>query len=440
MQYSKYYTMMADGTIKQINPFTDNEVWSVPGRAGKPENNGSVLSATPIKPSDFTDYCAFCSNRLFETPPEKSRLVQNPDGSYQRHDHLHPSDMPGMPWLFRRVPNLFEIVTVDYWKKNYSYVLSEANLAWKDMYLNDPMGLRHVHDILQYRMRASGIPEERILAMTEEQFLTMSDAFFGGGHELIITEPHFRQNAQDVSELFSSGDMTPEEHYQYFRFTIDAMIDIFAANRYIRYISVFQNWLPPAGASFDHLHKQLVGIDDWGASIRHQVDMLRQDPNIYNELGANLAGMQNLIFAENEHAVAWAGIGHRHPTIEVHSKSYFSRPYEQSSDEIRAMSDLVHACHAATGSAISSNEEWYYTPVDAVYQMPWHVLIKWRVNTAAGFEGGTSIYINPIAPLEVRDRVVTNLYRLRNEGRVSGNIRIAKECEIRPNPLRYYLE
>ena len=84
--------------------------------------------------------------------------------------------------------------------------------------------------------------------------------------------------------------------------------------------------------------------------------------------------------------------------MEVFSKSYFSRPYEHSDEEIQGMSDLVHACHAASGAEISCNEEWYYTPVDAVYQMPWHVLIKWRVNTAAGFEGGTSIYINPIAP------------------------------------------
>jgi hypothetical protein len=36
--------------------------------------------------------------------------------------------------------------------------------------------------------------------------------------------------------------------------------------------------------------------------------------------------------------------------------------------------------------------------------------------------------------------MVTNLYRLRNEGRVAPDIRIAKECVIHPNPLRYYLE
>ncbi len=431
---------MADGTIKQINPFTDNEVWSVIGRAAKPLANGHAKPVQKLSAQDFTACCAFCFDRIFETPPEKSRLMLNDDGSFQRIDHLRPSEMKGTPWVFRRVPNLFEIVTIDYWKKNYNYFLSPANKSWKEMYLNDEVGRKHVKDILAYKLRSTGMPEQGIRSIPEDTLFAMADAFFGGSHELIIAEPHFREGARDASELFSSGDMTPEEHFQYTRFTIDAMSDIFAANRYVRYISVFQNWLAPAGASFDHLHKQLVGIDDWGASIRHQVDMLRQDPNIFNELGANLAGMHNLIFAENEHAIAYAGIGHRHPTIEIFSKSYFSRPYEHSEEEIRGMSDLIHACHAASGSQISSNEEWYYTPIDAVYRMPWHVLIKWRVNTAAGFEGGTSIYINPIAPLEVRDRVVPNLYRLRDEGKIARSIRIAEECEIQPNPLRYYLE
>ncbi len=440
MQYSKYYTLMADGTIKQINPFTDNEVWSVPGRAGKPEANGHDRTPKPLQTGDESTFCAFCRGRLFETPPEKSRLIHHEDGSFQRLDHLHPSEMQHTPWLFRRVPNLFEIVTVDYWKKNYSYYLTPENMAWKEMYIADETGARHVLDVLRYKLHISGVPDDRIDAMPEADLLAMSEAFFGGGHELIIAAPHFTPGATDASQLFSCGDLTPEEHYQYIRFTIDAMKDIFASNRYIRYISVFQNWLLPAGASFDHLHKQLVGIDDWGASIRHQVDMLRQDPNIYNELGANLAGMQNLIFAENDHAIAYAGIGHRHPTIEIFSKSQAARPYEHSEEEVRAMSDLLHACHAASGSHISSNEEWYYSPVDAVYHMPWHILIKWRVNTAAGFEGGTSIYINPIAPLDLRDRVVTNLYRLRDHGEISGSIRIAQECQIRPNPLRYYLD
>lgn len=431
---------MADGTIKQINPFTDTEVWSVPGRGSKPVSNDNSEEPEPLSEEDFISYCSFCETRLLETPPEKSRLIVNEMNEYQILTHVLPEHYDKTNWLFRRVPNLFEIVTVDYWKKNYSYFLSKENETWKEAYLASPVGHKHVLDVLNYKLRATGRTEEQLAAMPEESKLALSDAFFGGSHELIIARPHFVEGAEYDNQLFSSGTMTPEEHFRYFMFTVDAMTSILESNHYVRYISIFQNWLAPAGASFDHLHKQLVGIDDWGASIRHQIEMLRQDPNVYNQYGANLAAMHNLIFAENENAIAFIGIGHRHPTIEIFSKSYFSRPYEHSEEEIRGMSDLVHACHAATGAHISCNEEWYYSPIDAIYKMPWHVLIKWRVNTAAGFEGGTSIHINPIAPLDMRDRLVPKLYELRDAKKINSSIRIAEECKVIPNPLRYYLD
>ena len=79
----------------------------------------------------------------------------------------------------------------------------------------------------------------------------------------------------------------------------------------------------------------------------------------------------------------------------------------------------------------------YYTPIDAVYKMPWHILIKWRVNVPAGFEGGTSIFINPLTPIELRDKLVPRLYRLREEKKIAW-VRIAEECRVDPNPLKYY--
>lgn len=88
------------------------------------------------------------------------------------------------------------------------------------------------------------------------------DAFFGGGHELIVAKRHYREDAIDSNDLCSSGDLTPEDHLLYFMMTINAMEDIYDENRYVRYVSIFQNWLRPAGASFDHLHKQLVALDE----------------------------------------------------------------------------------------------------------------------------------------------------------------------------------
>ena len=134
--------------------------------------------------------------------------------------------------------------------------------------------------------------------------LAVADAFFGGGHEMVIAKRHYREGATLDTDLYSSGEMTEEEHFWYFKLTIDAIRDITINNRYVRYISVFQNWLRPAGASFDHLHKQLVSLDEWGASIQNQIKMLRDDANVFNEYGANFAAHHNLVFAENDHAIA----------------------------------------------------------------------------------------------------------------------------------------
>ena len=69
--------------------------------------------------------------------------------------------------------------------------------------------------------------------------------------------------------------------------------------------------------------------------------------------------------------------------------------------------------------------------------MPWRIMLKWRVSTLAGFEGATKIYLNTIDPMTLRDKVVSQLHALRDQGRIAASLRIATECSCRPNPLRY---
>jgi galactose-1-phosphate uridylyltransferase len=436
--YTSYYNVMPDGTVKQLNPFTGTEVWAVPGRGNKPLVNAQEMKPNPIQHKEEEDYCSFCRTRYFEVPPEKARLVKR-DGRYETLMHLPPDQYGNTIAEFRRTGNLFEIVTIDYWKKNYNYRLNQGLLSWRDAYISHPLGSKHINDIIHYKLVQSGKTEDEIHKKEAFDKLRMLDAFFGGCHELIIARSHFSDQAQNDTQLRSSGMLTPEEHFQYFKFTIDAMRDMLGYNRYIRYIAIFQNWLKQAGASFDHLHKQLCGLDEWGSSISQQIQLVREEPNIFNELGVNLTAQYNLVFAENDTAVACVGIGHRHPTIKIYSKSYFARPHEQSDDEIRGMSNLAHACHTAFGPQLSCNEEWYYTPIDSVYKIPWHILLRLRVNTPAGFEGGTGIYINPMTPVDLRDKIVPKLYQLRNEGKIS-SMSLAEECSVVPNPLKYYLK
>jgi galactose-1-phosphate uridylyltransferase len=438
LDYHFYYHTMADGTVKQVNPFSGVEVWSVPGRENKPLSDSfPPVDARRIERQDPESYCAFCRARYFETAPEKARIVAE-GGRYTELQRVSPADYYTSVPLFRRVSNLFEILSLNYWRQNYNYKLSARNLQWKEDYIGTEEGLRHVMSLIDYKLRRSGKSDEEIAMISAEEKFLMVDAFFGGGHEMIIVEPHYRREQGQPVALFSTADMTDEVHYHYYSAIISAMTDIAANNRYVRSISVFKNWLRPAGATFDHLHTQLVAIDEWGESMERKIKMVVQDKNVYNAYGPNFAGHYNLVFAENDYALAFVGIGHRYPTIEIFSKSINVRPGDHTELEVRGMSDLVRATHAAVGGDISLNEEWHHTPMDSIFKIPWHVFIKLRINTPAGFEGGTNIFINPITPVGLRDRLVPSLYALRINGRIASSIRIAEECNLAPNPLQYY--
>ena len=79
MPVADYLIRMRDGTIKQINPFTGTEVWTVPGRGHRPLGNDAKPGA-PLDPAKDGAHCAFCQGRVFETPPEKARLVHTAAG------------------------------------------------------------------------------------------------------------------------------------------------------------------------------------------------------------------------------------------------------------------------------------------------------------------------------------------------------------------------
>jgi len=83
-------TRLADGTVKQISPFTGTEVWTVPGRANRPISH-PVAEVRPLEEADRTHSCAFCSARYLETPPEKARLVRGADGGFERLDAVAAS-------------------------------------------------------------------------------------------------------------------------------------------------------------------------------------------------------------------------------------------------------------------------------------------------------------------------------------------------------------
>ncbi|MCB1776708.1 MAG: DUF4921 family protein, partial [Candidatus Competibacteraceae bacterium] len=312
---SNYLMRMADGTIKQVNPFTGMEVWTVPGRGNRPLGINAP-APTPLDPTQHDTHCAFCTRRYLETPPEKARLVKV-DDQFTTLRHLHAEELFNTIAEFRRVPDLFEIISFDYWQKNFGYQLPDALAAHQCNYLASEAGRRHVLQMVEHRLRATGVDEVTRERLSVDERLQLAHTFFGGSHEVVIARRHFVDGATHAHQLASSGTLTPEEHYQYLRFTIDATRELYINNRYVRYVAVFQNWLNRDAASFDHLHKQLVAIDERGIQNEIALQRIRANPNIYNEAAINFAIYRNLVVAENDHAIAIAGFGHHYPTLEV---------------------------------------------------------------------------------------------------------------------------
>ncbi len=433
--YDKYYYKMPDGTLKQINPYNGTEVWCVEERKRGPLINNVPENPVPIQRSSPENYCDFCSVNYHLCTPEKARIFKDEKGNWQKIYQIAPEEMNKTYADFRRLGNLFEIVTYDYWTKNYHYKMTKENKDWKDRYLHSSIGLEHALFMLEYKFNKINIDFN---SYSLEEKLEKLNPFFGGCHDIIIGRRHYKEGALYSHELCSSGELSEDEHFQYILFTVESIRDIYEQNPFIRYISVFQNWLRPAGASFDHLHKQLVSLDEWGVQMEREIAEFVKNPNLYNEFSINFGLYHSLCIAENDYAVAVAEIGHRFPTIVIYSKSDKSRPFDQNIDEIRGMSNLVHAVHSVITSQTTCNEEWYYAPIDTVYNLPWHICIKLRIHTPAGFEGNTKIYINPIHPQKLAADMIHLLEKKRAEDLICKSIRIGKEIRKEPNVLKYY--
>jgi galactose-1-phosphate uridylyltransferase len=185
-------------------------------------------------------------------------------------------------------------------------------------------------------------------------------------------------------------------------------------------------WLGPAGASFDHLHKQLVAIDELSEQTEREVARLEQEPDLYARWGPRYAAEQGLVVARTPSAVAFVGVGHRYPSLEVHSLEPSRCPWELSETQVHDFADLLHACHAATGVAVPTNEEWHHRPPSLQLPMPLRAVLKWRVSTLAGFEGGTKIYVTTLDPWTMGAEVVSRLRGLAATGRISSTVTIGR--------------
>ena len=383
MNDDPYYRELPDGTIKQVNPFTGTKVWTVPGRGARPLGK-SAVQTRELNEHDRRAACAFCPDNHLSTPPEKTRLVKREGGLVRGHDLIRrvPADqLDATVPEFRRVPNLFEILSWQYWQLNWGMSLPRVSREWQEEYLSSPAGEAHVRSALNVKFKAVG-SDQRAEDLGPQELREASAAFFAGGHDVIVARRHYTDEGTTTADIAGSASLTVNEHRAFMALTVESV-------------------LPKAVL----------------------------DPGIFNRWGPDFAVEHGLVLACNEGAVMTVGFGHRYPSVEVWSTSRVDQPWRVDDEGIDAVSDLLHAAHVAVSDDVPANEEWHYRPMGTGVTVPWRIILKLRISTLAGFEGGTKIYVNTISPAALTAMLLPKLFQARAAGRIAP-MDLGEECEI----------
>ena len=431
MKNQNWISKDTSGIENYYNPIFDQHTIYTPNRSAPIFTpNTHVVEIVPTNIGFEEYYCPFCLGQNFLTTPEKLCAIKSQDQiSYITYPSLqdHSQNV-----LFRRQANLFEIISYDYWQEKYNITTSQADIARIDKAFDDPQTRSSFEELLQLNEQLNNQDIKDFSILEQKK---MCEYFFNGFHELLTSGRHYLPQATNTSELFHSGHILWSDHRVSFEMICNTITDMCARNPFITFITIFQNWLSEAGASIEHWHKQILGIDFWGHVLLREASLTKDRPTFYRDFICDTVNQENLLIAENMHALAYIEIGGKTGRITICSKSQNLRPQEHTLEEIHAMSDLSHAILSTLTPLTPYNEKWFYTPFHQEdFTTPWRITINLRANVNAGFENITQKLINPISPKKLAD-AIRNLM-ISKSTHFAPNITITSKS-ITPSIFRY---
>jgi UDPglucose--hexose-1-phosphate uridylyltransferase len=220
-----------------------------------------------------------------------------------------------------------------------------------------------------------------------------------GRHEVIIESP------RHVASLSELTDVEAELVFQAYRDRIAAL----KATGEHRYVQIFKNAGPAAGASLEHVHSQLVALPGVPevvaqelASCREFYDQCRR-PLMADLIAQELATGERVV-AQTTDFIAWCPSASRFP-YEVclaprrSAACFEDTPANQLGDLSRLAREVVLRIESAAGP-VAYNYVLHTQPFDtsADDHYHWHIEFLPRLTKVAGFEWGTGCFINPLPP------------------------------------------
>jgi len=246
-------------------------------------------------------------------------------------------------------------------------------------------------------------PETELTRVGDDRPFTTSESAVGV-HEVII---------ESSRHLSATGSLTDAELTEVLKISRDRFRTHRADPR-LRYVQLFKNVGEAAGASLEHLHSQLMGLEFVPAAIVEELagvhdHQARTGRCIFCDLiECELASGLRIVGATEEF-VALCPYASRFPyEVWLLPRGHASR-FEEADDRLLAalstsLLGVLRGLEKLFASSGLSSSAYNYVLHSAPFDSSepcyyhWHIEVLPRAVKQAGFEWGAGVHINPVAP------------------------------------------
>jgi len=220
-----------------------------------------------------------------------------------------------------------------------------------------------------------------------------------GRHEVIVESP------RHVASLSELTDAEAEAAFSAYRERLRQI----KAERQYRYVQIFKNVGPAAGASLEHVHSQLVALPDVPGVVQQELEssgeyfQSHKRSLLLDVLEKELAAGERIVIG-TKHFVAFCPYASRFGfEVWIVPRRHQPRFEDVEAGELGELSqlarDIIGRIERAAGH-VAYNYFLHTQPFDmpAHDHYHWHIEIIPRLTKVAGFEWGTGCFINAYPP------------------------------------------
>jgi len=232
-----------------------------------------------------------------------------------------------------------------------------------------------------------------------------------GAHEVIIESPDHDKSIADLDEN-QVADIIKAYKYRTHDLERDARF---------RYVLIFRNHGPSAGASLDHAHSQIIALPIVPKRVQEEIRGAKQyfeykERCVFCDMMSEELAAGKRVVLENDEFVVISPFAARFPF------ETWLLPKKHSSDFAQMPDESVGKCASALKDVLSRTKQVlddppynfivHTAPVHEHHENEyhWHIEIMPRLTHVAGFEWGSGFYINPTPPEEAAEflRTITS--------------------------------